>query len=67
MERLRGEESNVSTAQRGSILAFKLHHDAGKEHKLRSLYNNDKFCTHCNRVGHNENGCFNYLAFLNGG
>ena len=55
---MRGEDISKP---RDHAVAFKLHYDPAL--KARSSDNSDKFCTHCNREGHVESGCFQLHGF----
>ncbi|XP_021734091.1 uncharacterized protein LOC110700810 [Chenopodium quinoa] len=55
-ERLRGGSGDSAVA-RENPMAFKLQHEPASKPQ-RSSDNSEKFCNHCNRVGHDKTGCF---------
>ena len=56
---LRGDSSTHQN--RDNIMAFRVTPDARGKSKIADHY--DKFCTHCNREGHDDNSCFQLHGF----
>ncbi|RHN79679.1 putative gag-polypeptide of LTR copia-type [Medicago truncatula] len=59
-ERLRQGEYSIQQ-NRDNVMAFKVAPDTRGKSKL--VDNSDKFCTHCNREGHDERTCFQIHGF----
>ena len=60
-ERLRDGELSSSKNERDSIMAFAIQPDT--RGKSRVVDCGDKFCTHCNREGHDASSCFQLHGF----
>ncbi|XP_026398145.1 uncharacterized protein LOC113293918 [Papaver somniferum] len=49
---------NIATQE--NVMAFKVQPD---QITTTSMYDATKFCKHCNRVGHSEDGCFKIIGY----
>ncbi|XP_026384901.1 uncharacterized protein LOC113280497 [Papaver somniferum] len=59
-ERLRMGDVLLSKEAQENVMTFKVQQD---QTTTTSTYDATKFCKHCNRVGHSEDGCFQIIGY----
>lgn len=59
-ERLQGESSSKPQDEHDEVMSFKIHVGFKSKNKAD---NQNKFCNHCHREGHDESTCFQIHGF----